>query len=131
MHNGTTIVIKEIDTSVQFGKVYNLTVANTHNYYVGQDGVLVHNIDCFFEKKIMKQLSKRGWNEQNVTDLVNNPHRTVKVRDNRWKNDGTGRRDDSATVFIDKNGSYVVRNDVDGSIVQVSNRNDPNWKNPF
>jgi len=38
LHNGTTVVIKEIDTSVVFGKVYNLTVANTHNYYVGRDG---------------------------------------------------------------------------------------------
>ena len=45
LHNGTTVVVKEIDTSVQLGKVYNLTVANTHNYYVGQDGVLVHNCD--------------------------------------------------------------------------------------
>jgi len=43
LHNGTTVVVKEIDTSVQLGKVYNLTVANTHNYYVGRDGVLVHN----------------------------------------------------------------------------------------
>jgi hypothetical protein len=37
------VVVKEIDTSVRVGKVYNLTVANTHNYFVGGDGVLVHN----------------------------------------------------------------------------------------
>ncbi len=43
LHNGTTVVIKEIDTSVRLEKVYNLTVANTHNYFVGEDGVLVHN----------------------------------------------------------------------------------------
>ncbi len=43
LHNGTTVVVKEIDTSVRVGKVYNLTVANTHNYFVGGDGVLVHN----------------------------------------------------------------------------------------
>jgi len=28
---------------VRLEKVYNLTVANTHNYFVGDDGVLVHN----------------------------------------------------------------------------------------
>jgi intein/homing endonuclease len=43
LHNGTTVVIKEIDTSVRLEKVYNLTVAHTHNYFVGEDGVLVHN----------------------------------------------------------------------------------------
>ncbi len=45
LHNGTTVVVKEVDTSVRFEKVYNLTVANTHNYFVGGDGVLVHNAD--------------------------------------------------------------------------------------
>jgi len=43
LHNGTTVVVKEIDTSVRLEKVYNFTVANTHNYFVGGDGVLVHN----------------------------------------------------------------------------------------
>jgi RHS repeat-associated protein len=43
LHNGTTVVIKEIETSTRVEKVYNLTVANTHNYFVGEDGVLVHN----------------------------------------------------------------------------------------
>jgi len=48
LHNGTTVVINEIDTSSRVEKVYNLTVANTHNYFVGVDGVLVHNKDdCF------------------------------------------------------------------------------------
>jgi hypothetical protein len=53
LHNGTTVVVTEIDTSVRVEKVYNLTVANTHNYFVGEDGVLVHN--C----KIRKSLSKK------------------------------------------------------------------------
>jgi len=35
LHNGSTVVIKEIDTSVCIEKVYNLTVANTHNYFCG------------------------------------------------------------------------------------------------
>jgi len=43
LHDGTTVVVTEIDTSVRLEKVYNLTVANTHNYFVGRDGVLVHN----------------------------------------------------------------------------------------
>ena len=50
LHNGTTVVVKEVDTSVRRDFVYNLSVANTHNYFVGEDGVLVHNAnidDCF------------------------------------------------------------------------------------
>ncbi|RKZ71321.1 MAG: hypothetical protein DRR19_32640 [Candidatus Parabeggiatoa sp. nov. 1] len=38
------MVVKEVDTSVRLEKVYNFTVANTHNYFVGVDGVLVHNV---------------------------------------------------------------------------------------
>ncbi|MEK8018880.1 MAG: RHS repeat-associated core domain-containing protein [Candidatus Parabeggiatoa sp.] len=38
LHNGTTVVVKEVDTSVRTEKVYNLTVANTHNFFVGLDG---------------------------------------------------------------------------------------------
>jgi RHS repeat-associated protein len=54
LHNGTTVVIKEVDTTVRLEKVYNLTVANTHNYFVGVDGVLVHNA-----KKCKPELGKK------------------------------------------------------------------------
>jgi hypothetical protein len=43
LHDGTIVVVKEVDTSIRRDFVYNLTVANTHNYFVGEDGVLVHN----------------------------------------------------------------------------------------
>jgi len=55
LHNGTTVVITEIDTSVRLEKVYNLTVANTHNYFVGVDGVLVHNGKKKCSKKSQKE----------------------------------------------------------------------------
>ncbi len=43
LHDGTLVVVKEVLTRVRRDLVYNLTVANTHNYFVGEDGVLVHN----------------------------------------------------------------------------------------
>lgn len=43
LHNGTTLVVKTLDTSVRVDAVYNFTVANLHNYFVGKDGVAVHN----------------------------------------------------------------------------------------
>jgi RHS repeat-associated protein len=55
LHNGTTVVIKQIETGIRVEKVYNFTVANTHNYFVGEDGVLVHN--CIISK-IRKKLAK-------------------------------------------------------------------------
>ncbi|MEZ0601684.1 colicin E5-related ribonuclease [Paraburkholderia sp. IW21] len=44
---------------------------------------------------------------------------------------GGARHDDPATAFMREDGHYVVRNDIDGTIVQISKRNDPNWKSPF
>jgi len=42
-HNGQTVVIKERDTSTRTAKLYNFSVANTANYFVGDSGVLGHN----------------------------------------------------------------------------------------
>ncbi len=43
LHNGTSVVVEEVDSRVQQVRVYNFSVANAHNYY-GGDGVLVHNV---------------------------------------------------------------------------------------
>lgn len=84
------------------------------------------------DKKIADQMKKRGWDDKTVDDTINNPHRTAPTRDTRYKPDGSGQRNnDPATAYVRKDGSYVVRNDKTGEIVQVSNRNDPGWKNPF
>ncbi len=60
LHNGTTVVVKEVDTSVRVERVYNLTVANTHNYFVGGDGVLVHNADKCEKIRGLWQITKGG-----------------------------------------------------------------------
>jgi RHS repeat-associated protein len=84
------------------------------------------------DTKIGKQMGKRGWSDPLVDDTLTNPSRTVPTRDTRYKPDGSGlKNDDPATAFIRDDGSYVVRNDKTGEIVQVSDRNDPGWKNPF
>lgn len=40
---GSYAKIKSVETVSWYGEVYNFQVANHHNYYVGQQGVLVHN----------------------------------------------------------------------------------------
>lgn len=80
-----------------------------------------------YDNKIKGQIDRRGWTEESVNDTLRNPDRTVKTRDTR-NNPSTGtRNDDPATAYFDKDGNYVVRNDTNGNIVQVSDKNDPNW----
>jgi filamentous hemagglutinin len=38
--------------------------------------------------------------------------------------------DDPATAYINADGSYVIKNDRSGDIVQISNRKG-RWKSPF
>jgi filamentous hemagglutinin len=52
------------------------------------------------------------------------------TRDIRHLADGS-QMNAPATAYINEDGSYVVRNDQTGEIVQVSDRNNPNWKSPF
>lgn len=80
--------------------------------------------------KIAKQIGARGWTRESIDETVQHPARTVTTRDTRWKPDGT-RNDAPATAYVNKDGSYVIVNDDTGDIVQVSNRNDPNWKAPW
>ena len=80
--------------------------------------------------KIAKQMVSRGWTRESIDETVRDPARTVTTRDTRWNPDGT-RNNAPATAYINKDGSYVVVNDGNGDIVQVSNRNDPEWKAPW
>jgi len=63
--------------------------------------------------------------------VIANPDRIVATRDTRWNDDSKTKRDDPATAYIATDGNYAVRNNVDGTIVQISDRNDPNWVAPF
>jgi filamentous hemagglutinin len=80
---------------------------------------------------ILKDLSKRGWTKDLIKKTIQKPARKVVTRDTRYKSDGSGRLNEPATAYLREDGSYVVRNDKTGDIVQISNRNDPNWKSPF
>jgi hypothetical protein len=76
-------------------------------------------------------MEKRGWDNEIVDDAINNSIRTVQTSDTR-NNPLTGvKNNDPATAYYSKNGGYVVRNDRTGDIVQVSDRNDPNWVAPW
>jgi RHS repeat-associated protein len=80
--------------------------------------------------KIEGQLVNRGWSKSSIDDAVKNPARTVPTRDTRYLPSGA-RNNDPATAHYSQNGGYVIRNDRTGDIVQISNRNDPNWIAPW
>ena len=80
--------------------------------------------------KIVKQMKNRGWSKRQIDRTINNPHKKISTKDVRWLSDGS-RKNEPATAFIRKDGHYVIRNDKTNDIVQISNLNDCNWKNPF
>lgn len=81
--------------------------------------------------KIERQMISRGWDRGSIDVTISNPHRAVIIRDTRHNPNTGTRNNDSATAYINSDGSYVVINDRTGDIVQISNKNDPNWKSPF
>jgi hypothetical protein len=80
--------------------------------------------------KIRHQLPHRGWTYADLLHVLQQPHRTVPTRDTRHLPGGT-QVDEPATAYVRSDGHYVVRNDLTGDIVQVSNRNDAAWKAAF
>lgn len=83
-----------------------------------------------FGAKILKQLSKRGWTKESVMEIIQKPAHTARTQDKRYKHDGT-QENAPATIYYSDEGHYVIRNDLTGDIVQVSNTNDPGWVDPF
>lgn len=121
--------------------MYNLEVAQDHTFTVGDGQWVVHNsgggcgngngsIPYSTSPKVVGQMTKRGWTNDMIDDTLNNPERTVQTVDYRHLEDGSI-ENDPATAYYYQKGGYVVRNDLTGDIVQVSNRNDPNWIAPW
>lgn len=106
------------------------------NLYKFGDKVLearkVHKIanSIVIEDKISKQMPKRWWSKVSIQNTIKNSKEKVKTKDTRYKSDWT-RRNDNATAYISEDWNYVVVNDKDNTIVQISDKLDPNWKSPF
>ena len=55
----------------------------------------------------------------------------VVTKDPRFDPISGTRLNDPATGYVAKDGSYVVRSDRTGAIVQISDNNDKNWVAPW
>ena len=126
--DGQTGVISEWRVVPGVQTMYNLEVAHDHTFTVGAGQWVVHNCSQQFttDAKILRQMPGRGWTKDSIQDALDNPDHVVPVKDIR----GGINNPEPATAYFSKSGGYVVRNDATGDIVQVSNRNDPNWKGP-
>jgi hypothetical protein len=75
--------------------------------------------------KIRKQMEPRGWTRALIEGTIRNPNQTGRTRDQRSA--VKEKRDEPATAYFRSDGSYVIRNDRTKEIVQISDRNDPDW----
>jgi RHS repeat-associated protein len=83
--------------------------------------------DLIIDDKIRKQMGERGWTEQDIQDAIKGEAsgESVDKRSPSKTDDGLGRNDTSTVYGTD--GDYVVINDRTGEVVQVSDKNNPNW----
>jgi RHS repeat-associated protein len=91
--------------------------------------LLGDEVSTNFSDKISRQMSKRGWTASDIDETIESPY-TTRSATNKSNNN-------PATAYFNKDGSYVVRDNESGDVIQISNRNDPNWvpdqtiKNPY
>src|SRR5690606_14125171 len=77
------------------------------------------SVFSYITPKITKQMAGRGWTKELIHNTVNNPF-TTRAATNR----ATG---NAATAYFQKNGSYIVKDNVTNQVIQISNRLDPKW----
>jgi Colicin E5 ribonuclease domain len=82
------------------------------------------------EAKIARQMLRRGWTRRDLAHTLTHPHRIAEITDRRWQANGSSRHA-PAKACIREDGHDVVSNEVDGTMVQISNRNKPHWQSPF
>jgi len=77
------------------------------------------SIFSYITRKIANQMAKRGWTKEAIHGVVNNPYTQRKS-----VNLATG---NTATAYFEKEGAYVIKDDITNEIFQISNKADPNW----
>lgn len=83
------------------------------------------------EHKIAGQMGERGWTFESISSAIDSPVKTVLTKDTRFDPSIGKRLNQPATAYYAQDGSYVVRNDMTGKIVQVSNKFDKGWIAPW
>jgi hypothetical protein len=82
-------------------------------------GVRSANSSFAYGTKIQRQIPKRGWSDALIDETISSPHHVSPALNKATNN--------PATAYFRKDGSYVVRENASGRIIQVSDRFKPNW----
>lgn len=110
---------KVVKTSLGYGD--EVVEAGVKGYKKSSSSI--RSVDLIFEnstksaQRLKNQMNDRGWTEELVKNTIESPY-TTRTSINKT----TG---NSATVFYTKKGSYVVVDDVDKTVVQVSDNVNP------
>ncbi|WP_205635929.1 colicin E5-related ribonuclease, partial [Algoriphagus antarcticus] len=86
---------------------------------LGRAAAATSSVFSYLTPKIVKQMGSRGWTQELIHNTINNPF-TTRVA----TNSATG---NASTAFFQKNGSYVVKDDLTNQVIQISNRLDNKW----
>lgn len=94
-------------------------------------GITPNGIKYNYDDKISKQIVKRGWTNELLENTIDNPKTTISWFDERHLSSGVKIKE-PATVYYNSSNNYIVRNNMTGNIVQVSDLTDLDWKpGPF
>jgi hypothetical protein len=93
--------------------------SQTGNNEEGQQKESQGNTEFTTDTKIDNQMSGRGWTQQTVADTISNPYKIGEAL-----NRATG---NPAIAYFTEDGGYVVVDSITREVVQISNRNIPDW----
>lgn len=123
----STVMLLEIGISVAiYSSLSSMQSAIENHQHVsvdvgGEGGArsndLIFGSSTKSAQKLSNQMNSRGWTEDIIRDTVDNPF-TIRNSINK----ATG---NSATVFYNKQGSYVIVDDITNEIVQISDNINP------
>ena len=131
-YDGNSKFFEGMTNGADFGLDVFLGVVTTGvAKYVGGKLITKSGTHIEIESKIAKQMPKRGWDVDSIDNTISKPHNTVVTTDTRYDKISGARLNEPATAYINKDGSYVVRNDISGKIVQVSDKYKPDWVAPW
>ena len=80
------------------------------------------SLRLIYDDHIVRDLDQRGWTVDGIESVVGNPVEKHPV----W--DLTSVTPQPATAYAVSNNTYVVVNDMTGKILQISDRNNEEWK---
>ncbi len=105
--------------AIRYGLRYLESSSNANVNIAAEEGATTAENNIVITPKIDKQITSIGWSNSSINETIVNPY-----SEGTSLNRATG---NDATAYFNSDGSYVVVDNKTKEIVQISNRNNPNW----